>query len=119
MYGGVPCGGAACLWLWKGGKSSETDSPEEAAMKERFGEGCIEEQTFAVELNGYEGEVWFVPLAPSEENPEFRAKLVRDGKVLARLSSYVPSCIITIIFEAAFCVWRSFPIPYPHRQKSR
>ncbi len=69
---------------------SDTDSPEEATMKERFGEDCIEEQTFAVELNGYEGEVWFVPRAPSEKNPEFRVKLVQDGKVLARLSSYVP-----------------------------
>jgi len=69
---------------------SDADSPEEAALKERFGEDCIAAQTFAVELNGCEGEVWFVPYAPSKENPEFYAQLVRDGEALEELSSYVP-----------------------------
>ncbi len=72
------------------GPVSETDGSEEAAMKEKFGENCIAAQTFAVELNGCEGEVWFVPFAPSKENPEFHAQLVREGEVLARLSPYVP-----------------------------
>lgn len=70
--------------------ASDKDSPEAAAMKERFGENCIAAQTFAVELSGCEGEVWFVPYTPSEENPEFHAQLVREGEVLARLSPYVP-----------------------------
>ncbi len=70
--------------------SSDMDNPEEAALKERFGEDCIAAQTFAVELNGCEGEVWFVPFAPSKENPEFHAQLMRDGEVLAGFSFYVP-----------------------------
>jgi len=73
---------------------SDTDSPEAAAMKEQFGENCIAAQTFAVELNGCEGEVWFVPYAPSKENPEFHAQLVREGEVLARLSPYVPEAAL-------------------------
>lgn len=70
---------------------SDADSPEAAAMKERFGENCIAEQCFEVELNGCEGEVWFVSFAPSEDDPEFHAQVIRDGEVLAKISPYLPA----------------------------
>ena len=72
---------------------SEADSPEAAAMKERFGENCIAEQCFEVELNGCEGEVWFVSFAPSADEPEFHAQVIRDGEILAELSPYLPAGI--------------------------
>lgn len=71
--------------------NSEADSPEAAAMKERFGKNCIVTQSFEVELNGCEGEVWFVSFAPSADDPEFRAQVIRDGEVLAKISPYVPA----------------------------
>ena len=73
------------------GSVGDTDTPEAAAMKERFGENCIAEQCFEVELSGCEGEVWFVSFAPSADDPEFRARVMRDGEVLAEISPYVPA----------------------------
>lgn len=70
---------------------AEADSPEAAAMKERFGEDCIVTQSFEVELNGCEGEVWFVSFAPSADDPEFHAQVIRDGEVLAKISPYLPA----------------------------
>ena len=75
------------------GSANDMDSPEAAAMKERFGEDCIAEQCFEVELNGCEGEVWFVPFAPSADDPEFHAQVIRDGEILAELSPYLPAGI--------------------------
>ncbi len=60
-------------------------------MKEKFGENCIPEQTFEVELSEYEGKVYFVSLAPEEEKPEFRMQIVQNGKVLTEIEAYVPS----------------------------
>ncbi|MCM1121203.1 MAG: hypothetical protein NC416_01330 [Eubacterium sp.] len=60
-------------------------SPEEEALQERFGEDCITSQTFAVTLDGFEGEVWFVPFAPSAEVPEFRVQLMQEGRILTEL----------------------------------
>ena len=71
--------------------NTEVDSPEAAAMKERFGENCIAEQCFEVELNGCEGEVWFVSFAPSVDDPEFHAQVIRDGEVLAKISPHLPA----------------------------
>ncbi|MDE7429679.1 MAG: hypothetical protein K2N00_10540, partial [Lachnospiraceae bacterium] len=71
--------------------NTEVESPEAAAMKERFGENCIAEQCFEVELNGCEGEVWFVSFAPSADDPEFHAQVIRDGEVLAKISPYLPA----------------------------
>lgn len=55
----------------------ESDSTAEKAtvtddMKEKFGENCISEQTFEVELSEYGGKVYFVPFAPEKETQEFR-----------------------------------------------
>ncbi|MCM1124759.1 MAG: hypothetical protein NC416_19465, partial [Eubacterium sp.] len=77
--------------LTGGTDDKDTDSPEEAALKERFGLNCIASQTFAIELNGCEEELWFVPYAPFDEHSAFHAQVMRDGEVFAELSSdYVP-----------------------------
>lgn len=60
------------------------------AMQELFGADCISEQTFEVQLSEYEQKVYFVPFAPSLENPQFRIQLIQDGQVLKELEPYVP-----------------------------
>lgn len=64
-----------------GGFTAE-DRMEFNEIREMFGENCIAEQTFEVELSEYEGKVWFVPFAPSEENPDFSIQIIQDGEVL-------------------------------------
>ncbi|MDE5951462.1 MAG: hypothetical protein K2H12_07780, partial [Acetatifactor sp.] len=51
---------------------------------------CISEQTFEVQISECEQEVYFVPYAPTQENPEFHAQIILDGQVLDTLSTYVP-----------------------------
>ncbi len=58
----------------------ESDSTAEKAtvtddMKEKFGENCISEQTFEVELSEYGGKVYFVPLATADNRILGRAYL--------------------------------------------
>ena len=71
--------------------ASAVESPESREKRERFGEDCIAKQCFAVELNGCEGAVWFVPFAPSADRPEFRMQMIRDGEVLCDITPYVPA----------------------------
>lgn len=59
-------------------------------MYELFGENCIAEQTFFIELSEYEGEVYFVPYAPSDNNPEFFIEIIQDGTILTTINTYVP-----------------------------
>lgn len=56
----------------------------------QFGENCIADQTFEVELSEYSGKVYFVSLAPTAENPEFSMKIVQNGETLTTLRPYVP-----------------------------
>lgn len=58
-------------------------------FKKMFGENCIAEQTFEVELSEYDGKVYFVPFAPSGEQ-DLTIQIIQDGEVLAKLDSYVP-----------------------------
>lgn len=67
--------------------SGDDDTDE---LREKFGEDCIADQTFEVELSEYDGKVWFVPFAPSAANADFRIQLIRDGEILAELPSYIP-----------------------------
>lgn len=69
--------------------TSEEDMAE--AVRERFGENCIVEQTFEVELSEYSGKVSFVPLAPSEDNRDFCIQIIREGEVLTSIDTYVPA----------------------------
>lgn len=59
-------------------------------IRNRFGENCISEQTFEVELSEYDGKVWFVPYAPAEEGQELDIQIVQDGEILTKLQPYVP-----------------------------
>lgn len=73
--------------------SSAADEIEEEldAMQEMFGRDCISEQTFEVQISECEQEVYFVPYAPTQENPEFHAQIIQNGQVLDTLSTYVPN----------------------------
>lgn len=72
--------------------SEDTDTAfaELDAMQMLFGRDCISEQTFEVQLSEYAQKVYFVPFAPSEENPRFRMQLIQDGQILKELPAYVP-----------------------------
>ncbi len=63
---------------------------ETAAIKEKFGENCIAQQTFEVELSEYEGKVYFVPFAPTEDGQDFHMQIVRGEEVLTDIEGYVP-----------------------------
>ena len=56
---------------------------------EQFGEYCISEQTFEVELSEYNGKVCFVPYRPSEDE-EFHMQIVQNGQAMTELRGYVP-----------------------------
>lgn len=59
-------------------------------MKEKFGQDCISDQTFEIELSECSGKVYFVPFAPSDDNPDFHMQIIQDGEVLTQIHSYVP-----------------------------
>lgn len=66
-------------------------SPEILAdRKARFGQNCIAEQTFEVTLSEYGEKIFFVPFAPSDNNPEFHMELISDTGVLCEIPAYVP-----------------------------
>lgn len=86
--------------IYKEEENSETAPAGETApatetaavleMKSKFGENCIAEQTFEVELSEYEGKVSFVPFMPSGESGDLQMQLLQNGNVLDTLESYVP-----------------------------
>ena len=63
---------------------------QNAEMKTMFGEHCIADQTFEVELSEYDGNVYVVPYAPYSEEPEFYIDIVQGDKVLTSLWEYIP-----------------------------
>jgi len=71
-------------------KESQTSENVSEEKKKSSGESCITEQTFEVELSQYNGKVYFVPFAPSEEHQDFHIQIIQDNKVLADIPSYVP-----------------------------
>ena len=75
--------------------AEESGSEEQRAdeIKNRFGENCISEQTFEVELSEYDGKVWFVPYAPVEEGQTLNVQIVQDGEILTQLHPYVPESL--------------------------
>lgn len=82
-------------------KETEAATPGESdAMKEKFGESCISEQTFSVELSEYGGKVYFVPYAPSENNPDFYIQIVQDDEVLTEVRAYVPEALTGKVFTS-------------------
>lgn len=77
--------------VYESNSQGEEAVEELVNTKERFGENCIPEQTFEVELSEYEGKVYFVSLAPEEEKSEFHMQIIQNNKVLTEIQAYVPS----------------------------
>lgn len=71
-------------------EDSALDEEAASKLKAMFGEACIAEQTFEVELSGYDGKVYVVPYLPTEEVPKFHIQIMQDGEVLAKLIEYLP-----------------------------
>lgn len=65
--------------------ASPAPDTAEQELIERFGTRCITEQTREIELDGFEGRVWFVPYSPFHSY--FYVKLMQEGETLAELSS--------------------------------
>lgn len=61
-----------------------------ADMAARFGEHCISEQTFEVELSEYSGKVYFVPFSPSNSE-DFHMQIIQDDNILTYIPAYVPA----------------------------
>lgn len=72
-------------------QETSADDARIADIKKMFGENCIAEQTFEVELSEYSGKVWFVPYMPSTDKPDFRMQIVQNGEVLKEIKAYVPT----------------------------
>lgn len=77
----------------KAEKEKAAEDTAENSMKAKFGENCIADQTFEVELSEYSGTVWFVPFAPSEDGQAFSMQIIQDGEVLTQINPYVPEGI--------------------------
>lgn len=81
----------------------EADEEKAALMKEMFGENCIAEQTFEVELSEYEGEVWFVPFYPSETDESFYFQIIQNGEVLFLTNTHnATSCVPEGLLDEGF-----------------
>ena len=81
----------------------EVDEEKVALMKEMFGENCIAEQTFEVELSEYEGKVWFVPFYPSETDESFYFQIIQNGEVLFLTNTYnATSCVPEGLLDEGF-----------------
>lgn len=72
------------------GKAEASGNENAGDMRKRFGENCIGEQTFEVELSEYDGAVWFVPFKPGQGNPDFHIQLMQNGTVMGEIKPYVP-----------------------------
>ena len=81
-------------------EEAEPENDAAAAVKEKFGEDCIPQQTFEVELSEYEGKVYFVPFAPSKYGKGFHIQIVRGEEVLTDIEGYVPDEVIGKSFDS-------------------
>ena len=66
-----------------------TKKPLDKTQK-MFGENCISDQTYEVELSQYSKKVYFVPFAPSTDNPDFHMQIIQNGEVLDDFTAYIP-----------------------------
>lgn len=81
-------------------ENASSESAKYDEMKSKFGENCIADQTFEVSLNQYEGKVYFVPFAPSQDNPDFHIQLIQGGKVLVEIPQYTPEYLADETFSS-------------------
>lgn len=71
-------------------QGSQTDQDE---IVKRFGENCIADQTFEVELSEYPGKVWFVPMRPGQDGQGLEIKIMQGDEVLTEPDIYVPDAL--------------------------
>lgn len=84
-------------------ESADTKDAKAEAMKAKFGETCIAEQTFEAKMSEYNGKVYFVPFAPAKEGSErsdFCMQIMQNGKVLTDIPAYVPDDLKKEIFTS-------------------
>lgn len=74
-------------------ESEGAEETKEDEMKQRFGENCITDQVFEVELSEYSGKVFFVPFAPSEDKPYYHIKIIQNEEVLTEIEAYIPDSL--------------------------
>lgn len=74
----------------KKGTAGATSSAQGEASTADAGENRIVQQIFEVELSEYEGKVYFVPFAPTEDGQDFHMQIVQDEEVLTNIEGYVP-----------------------------
>lgn len=79
---------------------NDTQSSQADTLHKQFGESCITEQTFEVELSEYQGKVWFVPYAPSGDEQTLRMQIMQNGEILADLYPYVPELLESASFTS-------------------
>lgn len=80
--------------------TKDTILSEVKDMQIGFRENCIEEQTFSVELSEYDGDVYFVPYAPTAENPEFSVEIIQNGNLLTTLRESIPDYLESETFTS-------------------
>ena len=78
----------------------ETAKEDAADMTQKFGETCIAEQTFEVELSEYSGKVWFVPCAPAEDGQDFSMQIIQNDETLTDIPAYVPESLAGECFQS-------------------
>ncbi len=76
-----------------GSDSGESSREDLDRIREQFGETCIAEQTFEVELSEYPEPVWFVPRSPSQTGQGLEIQIMQNGEVLTEFDAYVPDAL--------------------------
>lgn len=61
---------------------AESDGKDQDDIRKRFGDHCIAEQTFEVELSEYPGKVWVVPFCPHRQERDWKSRSCRTEKSL-------------------------------------
>lgn len=74
-------------------ESEESSREDLDQIKEQFGENCIAEQTFEVELSEYPEPVWFVPRSPAQTGQGLEIEIIQNGEVLTELDVYLPDAL--------------------------
>ena len=73
--------------------SVQSSAADQDEIAKRFGDGCIVEQTFEVELSEYPEPVWFVPRSPSQTGQGLEIQIMQNGEVLTEFDAYVPDAL--------------------------
>lgn len=73
--------------------SAQSSAADQDEIRKQFGDDCIVEQTFEVELSEYPEPVWFVPRSPSQTGQGLEIQIMQNGEVLTEFDAYVPDAL--------------------------